>query len=82
MQHVQHEVNNRQEEIKNNNKRAEILKEEKKYRIEIRKIKKAYNVIINESTVVVQKGRKNRNKLSWKNLFINQTNLLGADLLQ
>ena len=25
---------------------------------------------------------KNQNKLSWNNLFINQTNLLGADLLQ
>ena len=36
---------------------------------------------MNESTVVVQKGN-NQNKLSWNNLFINQTNLLGKDLIQ
>ena len=37
---------------------------------------------MNESAVVVQNENNNNNKLSWNNLFINQTNLLGADLLQ
>ena len=36
---------------------------------------------MNESTVVVQ-NKKKQNKLSWNILFINQTNLLGAVLLQ
>ena len=36
---------------------------------------------MNESTVVVQ-NKKNQNKLSWNNLFINQTNFLSTTLLQ
>ena len=36
---------------------------------------------MNESTVVVR-NEKNQNKLSWNNLFINQTNLLGTTLLR
>ena len=31
---------------------------------------------------LLYKRRKNQNKLSWNNLFIDQNNLLGADLLQ
>ena len=47
---VQHKVNNQREGIQNNNKRAETLNEKCK--------NKTNNVVINESTVVVQKGEK------------------------
>ena len=31
---------------------------------------------------LLYRKKKNQNKLSWKNLFINQTTFLGAELLQ
>ena len=36
---------------------------------------------MNESTVVVQNEKKSK-QISWNNVFINQTNLLGTSLLQ
>ena len=71
---VQHKVNNQQEGTNNNNKSVETLKEEKRTELEY-KIN-TNHVVMNEFTVVVKKER-NQNKLSWNNLFINQTNLLG-----
>ena len=53
----------------------------KKNRPQLKYENKTHSVVTNESTVVVQK-EKIQNKLSWNNLFINQTYLLGADLLQ
>ena len=40
------------------------------------------NVVKIPSTIVVQKREKVQNKLSWNNLFINQTFLLGTTILQ
>ena len=78
-QNLQHKVNYQREETKINDKRAETLNEEK--RTELKYKNKTHNVVMNESTVVVQ-NKKNQNKLSWNNLFINQTFLLSADRLQ
>ena len=54
---VQHKVNNEKEGIQNNNKRGETLKEEKK-RLLLEYKNKTKNVVLNESTVVVQNEKR------------------------